>query len=253
MNGKVAPILILTATVAPPADASHLSRTDPAVRLLDYAKALGFYVECLERSIISGIVFAENSQADISTLSQQVAKSSRRDRIEFVQFAGLDHPGSYGRGYGEFKLLDFAMRESRLINDAAADAEVWKVTGRYEVLNLAAILRRRPADRDMWLHCRNRPQRWADMYLMGWRRDFHRRHIEGVYRDLNESTGRTSAEVKFRDKVDALAQSEKVCRRFNPSPELRGIRGLDGAAYSEQRAKRLVRRICDNILPWVWV
>lgn len=253
MNGKVAPILILTATVAPPADASLLSRTDPAVRLLDYSKALGFYVDCLERSVISGIVFAENSQADISMLRQQVAGSPRRDRIEFIQFAGLDHPGAYGRGYGEFKLLDFAMRESRLINAGAPNEEVWKVTGRYEVLNLAAILSRRPAGCDIWLHCRNRPQRWADMYLMGWRRDFYRRHLEGVYVDLNQSIGRDSAEVKFRDKVDALAQSEKVCRRFNPSPELRGVRGLDGAAYSEQRIKRLVRRICDNILPWVWV
>jgi hypothetical protein len=57
----------------------------------------------------------------------------------------------------------------------------------------------------------------------------------------------------FRDKVDALARDGKVCRRFAASPDLRGIRGLDGAAYSDQRLKQMVRRVCDNVLPWVWI
>jgi hypothetical protein len=253
MSQTDAPILILTATIAPPADATNLSRTDPAARLNDYASALRYYAACLERAVISGIVFAENSLADISVLRQLAAQSSRPERIEFIQFAGLDHPGRCGRGYGEFKLLDHAMRESALINDAPPDAEVWKITGRYEVLNLAPILARRSPECDLWAHCRNLPRRWADMYLLGWRREFYHRHLEGIYRELDQSASAASAEQMFRDKVDTLALKQRVCRRFAEPPDLRGIRGLDGAAYSDQRLKQLVRRVCDNLFPWVWI
>jgi hypothetical protein len=253
MVQKSAPLLIMTATIVPPADAANLSRTDPSLRLRDYAGALEFYVGCLERGVISGIVFAENSQADISALKTQVASSPKHAQIEFIQFPGLDHPGSNGRGFGEFKLLDFAMAHSELIRTAPADAEVWKVTGRYKVLNLSRILSRRRPAASLWVHCRNRPRRWADMYLLGWRRDYYSRHVQGLYRELDETGQRRSAEVMFRDKVDTLAQARDVCLRLNPSPELSGVRGLDGRAYADQRAKQILRRVCDRFLPWVWI
>ena len=255
MERPVSPILILTATVVPPSDATNLARVDPALRLADYAQALRLYVRYLERSVISGIVFAENSQADISSLKELVAGSPCAGRIEFLQFAGLDHPGSCGRGYGEFKLIDFAMRESSLINEAAQDAEIWKITGRYEVVNLAEILARRSQRCSLWAHCRNLPQRWADMYLLGWRRGFYESYLRGLYHQLDQSSSGASAELMFRDKVDALATADAkaVCRRFPAAPELQGVRGLDGAAYSDQNLKQWLRRFCHLVLPWVWI
>ena len=70
-------IAMLTATITPPSGVPGLARTDPAVRLADYRSALDFYMSCFDRGLDS-IVFADNSNSDVSSLHELVA--SRRAR-----------------------------------------------------------------------------------------------------------------------------------------------------------------------------
>lgn len=243
----------MTATVNPPRDARVLVRVDPAQRLGDYQQALRYYVDALLTGAIAGIVFVENSNADISSLHSLAAAHHVEDQVEFIQFHGLDYPGSFGRAYGEFKLLDHAMAHSRLIRSASESTVVWKVTGRYKVINLDRIAKRENPGQQMWAHCRDYPLRWADMYIFGWRKAFYAEHIRGLYTQLDESKMSSSAEVAFRDWLDTLATKEPVSRRIAPSPEIEGIRGFDGAAYQQRRVKTLIRRIADRIAPWLWI
>ncbi|HEX5245081.1 MAG TPA: hypothetical protein VFW23_17615, partial [Tepidisphaeraceae bacterium] len=109
-------ILLMTATIRPPAGARALKVRDPAVRLAEYDSALSFYCGLLGRGI-DQIVFAENSEAELEPLRNRVAELGHFAGVEFLSFNGLDYPPQFGRGYGEFKLIDYAMAHSRFLLD----------------------------------------------------------------------------------------------------------------------------------------
>jgi hypothetical protein len=134
-------ILIMTATITPKADVRSLGRKDPALRRKDYEDALWFYGR-LVGQCIDQIVFVENSESDLSSLKAIAEQLNIVDKIEFISFAGLDYPQMYGRGYGELFLLDHAMANSRFIRECDADTPIWKMTGRYIVLNLAKLIQK---------------------------------------------------------------------------------------------------------------
>jgi hypothetical protein len=247
-------ILLLTATVTPPRGSPLLARTDPAVRRRDYEAALAFYLKLLG-GCLDYIVFAENSNSDISSLRVLAERSGWGDRVEFIVFDGLDHPPACGRGYGEFKLVDYAMRHSRTIAEMQGAATVWKVTGRYIVRNLGLIIQRSPDSFDLYCNCRNRPLRWVDMYLQAWSEAGYRRVIRGRYPELNEDGAKVSAEVRFRDWVDAAPPAVTVARRFTVTPLVEGARGLDNQSYSwgNQLWKYYLRSALRSTVPWLWV
>lgn len=253
MTNSTLPILIMTATVKPPPDALQLTRVDASLRMNDYCEALAYYLSLLTGGILSGIVFAENSNHDLSPLTQLVADKGMGAKVEFIGFNGLDYPSSYGRGHGEFKLLDYAMHHSEMIQKAASSTEIWKITGRYQVLNFAEILARRPIASDIWIHCRNHPKRWADMYLMGWRKDYYLNNMVGLYREFNDGVLHISAEVVFRKFIDRLAKGTNVSQRIIPVPDLVGIRGIDSSSYERQRWKFFVRALAARLLPKWWI
>ena len=247
------PVLLMTATIQPPADAVNLVRRDVALRMEDYCGALKYYVELLEQDVLSHIVFAENSNALIEPLRRIAEASTHPDRIEFVQFDGLDHPGAYGRGYGEFKLMDHAMRHSQAITRLGHSDEVWKVTGRYLVTNLPELLSKRRGSPYLRVHCRDYPRAWADMYVMAWQPRFYADRIQGLYHQLNEEASGISAEPVFRRIVDGWSAECEVARRLRPVPEVHGVRGFDGVNYADARLKRHFRRAMQAIAPWIWV
>src|SRR3984893_14120500 len=120
--------LLLTATIKPPVGIPELQRTDPVERMNDYIRALRFYCNVSEK-VIPRIIFVENSESDLFQLHDAVSSANASHRVEFLSFNGLDYPPSYGRGYGEFKLLDYAMDHSSTLA-TAVDTRLWKVTGR---------------------------------------------------------------------------------------------------------------------------
>lgn len=246
-------VLLLTATVRPPAGARALARTDPAQRLGDYARALRFYLQHVGRTF-EAVVFAENSGADLGSLRRLAAEAGVGDRAEFVQFDGLDHPPSYGRGYGEFRLIDHAMERSGVIGGAGEGAVVWKVTGRYIVRNIGAVVASGPGEFGVYCNARNWPMRWMDMYLMAWTRAGYERFLRGAYRGLREDEGAGSAEVRLRRVLDGVGEGE-VVRRLRREPRIEGVRGYDGRAYHDGRGtvKYHVRAVGRWVTPWVWI
>jgi hypothetical protein len=122
--------ILLTATITPPVNAVQLSRVDPSLRLQDYTTSLGFYLEQLKKGVVSGLIFAENSNSDIQSLRSLVESHPMKDSVEFISCQGLDYPPEYGRGYGEFKLVDHAMRHSKLVQAMDQSDKIWKITGR---------------------------------------------------------------------------------------------------------------------------
>lgn len=245
-------VLLLTATITPPPGVPLLTRVDPNQRLQDYARALRFYVPLIGTTF-DCIVFAENSASDISSLRKIVADAGASRQVEFLSFDGLDHPSSYGRGYGEFKLVDHAMRSVESLRE---DAYVWKCTGRYILRNITKLVTRRPSV-DLYCHCRDWPQRLCELSVISFNRHGHAAAIAGAYEQLrNDITPgvHSNEEIAFRRLIDELPAHVTVKRRFNATPVIEGVRGWNNRNYSSAWAPKVViRRAALKLLPWFWI
>ena len=242
------PVLLLTATITPPMGVPVLARTCPAQRLRDYKRALEFYRDHLG-STFSGIVFCENSKSDLTEL---MTLTNPFGRIEFISFDGLDHPVSYGRGYGDYKLVDYAMEHSNLLQQADV---IWKCTGRYIITNIDQLAQTRP-NVDVYVHLRNYPYRLCDLYMMSFTPSGYERLIKGAYEYLRNDVvpgKHTDEEMSFRKLVDGWPKGG-VRRRFKHTPLIDGIRGWDNSIYSKAWSpKTLLRRTLNVCIPSVWV
>lgn len=254
-------LLLLTATITPKSGVPNLKRIDAEKRLADYYHALDFYLTQID-SCCDGILFVENSNSDISTLQQLVEQHGKRDQVEFIVFDGLDYPAHYDRGYGEFKLLDYGMSHSTLLQQCQGTAKtiIWKMTGRYIIRNLDHIISTQPQDFDLYCNFRNYPKRWVDTYFMAWTPQGYETCIRDVYHRLKTNvTGipdGIAAEELLRSWLDQrfIRHHANIKRRFQTTPALEGIRGADNSSYSTDNLwKYRSRNLMKKVLPWIWI
>lgn len=134
--------ILLTACINPDG-MSFTKLTDKDVRLEQYMKALHHYLKATHYPI----VFAENSNTDISSLFTDETKAGR---LEVLTFSGNEDK-SKGKGYGEAKIIEHAISHSKLLDE---DTKLIKITGRLIVDNLQEVLARQfPLRRDDSLVC----------------------------------------------------------------------------------------------------
>ncbi|HEX7157783.1 MAG TPA: hypothetical protein VF214_02120 [Edaphobacter sp.] len=242
-------ILLMTATVTPK-NATNLVRTDPIARLNDYQWALDFYLNFIDAPL-HGIVFVENSDSDVTSLRELVEARNLTERVEFLCNYGLNSYSEYGRGYGELKLLDYAMTQSTTIRNSLREAIIWKITGRYVVKNLQSVIARAPKRFDAYIDMKNRPMPWMDMRLMAWTASGYDRIFRGIADDL----GATTHETYLREYLPKRANGALLTQRFRNEPRIDGIRGYDNRNYSEgaNLLKFYVRSLGRVVAPWYWI
>ncbi len=248
-------VMLLTATITPPAGVPLLARYDPKTRLQDYEEALQFYLQFINKGI-DAIVFAENSNSDISTLQNIVDQAGLQDQVEFLVFDGLDYPASYGRAYGEFKLIDYAMAHSQTISQHQENLLVWKITGRYIIKNFAKILSRKPKNIDLYVNSRKIPKPWADMYLLVWTLKAYETFLVKIRNEMiAEPTLQFQPEQAFSKLLEQPLVHLKIKKRFNVTPLIDGARGSDNQNYSKGKnlRKYYIRSIASKLLPWLWI
>lgn len=251
-------LLLLTATITPSEGVPFLKRSDPSIRLQDYEKALKFYLPLLNKCIDS-IIFAENSNSDISNLRDLVNQAGATKQVEFIVFDGLDYPPHYDRAYGEFKLIDYVMNHSQLIHKQDQEIIVWKVTGRYIISNLGKIISSKPSNFDIYCNFRKIPKPWAEMYLIAWTLKGYQACLKNIYHQLKPVM---SGEVRVKDPeevfIDLLEQVAKdiyLVPRFNLTPQVNGVRGWTNENFLEGRNfyKYYIRSVACKLFPWLWI
>ena len=179
-NHSLQNIILLTATISPPSKAKNLAVVDKNLRMQQYLSAFEFYLQQLQKKCFSHIDFVDNSGSDCSSLSKLVLESNLSNQVEIISYSGLDYPFVYGRGFGEFKLVEYAMLNSRIILSADEDAAIWKITGRYIVTNLASIIKANPTKADFYCHCRNYPMPWIDLYILKWKKSAYPKFLSKI-------------------------------------------------------------------------
>lgn len=245
-------IILLTATITPPKNAKNLVVVDSGLRLQQYATAFEFYLQQLAKGFFSHIIFVDNSGSDCSFIAQLAEQYNLTQQVEIISFSGLDYPAVYGRGFGEFKLVEYAMCNSHILLSADSNAGIWKITGRYIVSNIGAIIEASPNTADFYCHCRNYPMQWIDLYILKWKKSAYRIFLMNIYLQLKEGEDSESSEQKFRKVVDANLANIKLVKRFNIIPHLIGIRGYDSQPYQNTFKHRL-RTIANTLFPFIWI
>lgn len=243
----------MTATIAPLHGIPALARTDPKLRLQDYQASLAFYVKLLG-GCFDAIIFAENSNSDIAPLVAACALCCHPHRVEFISFYGLHYPPQYGRGYGEFRLIDYAIANSKLL---LPEDVIWKVTGRYIVKNIKSIVNSKPAAADIYCHMRNYPYRLCELYLLAWNNRGYESAIKGIYPKLRNDVVanlHTIEETLFRRLLEQTGDAINVVPRFNVVPIVEGVRGWDNSPYSSAWSPKLAaRRLANMFVPTLWI
>lgn len=120
-------VLLLTACLNP-GGMKYTVLQDAEERKRQYKRAIDYYLEKTKYRI----VFCDNSGADLTELKNP----KYVNRIEFLSFSGNDYNANYGKGYGEFLIIQYAFENSRFIKKASI---VIKITGRLFVENLMEI------------------------------------------------------------------------------------------------------------------
>lgn len=112
-------VILLTACIDPKGMA-FTAIQDKNERLLQYRKALQWYLENTKWPI----VFVENSNYDITPMFKKYVECGR---LEIITFDGNSYDKSLGKGYGEALIIEYGINNSRIINNSTI---LLKVTGR---------------------------------------------------------------------------------------------------------------------------
>jgi hypothetical protein len=257
---KMPVTVVMTATIHPPQNVPALTRVDPRLRLEDYRQALRFYM-AVPNHFVDRILFIDNSNADLSVLQRMVDKEAQSKRVELISFDGNDHPPEFGKGYGEFKLLDMGLAKSQLIRERI-ERTLWKVTGRLRVLNLTALIESAPTTCSIYCDLRNVPiignsmggNRWMDLRLFSCTLAGYDCFMRDEYLHLKASECR-SPEFYFFDRLVQHVRSGEVIPRFRVQPNIAGFGGHRNVDYQKgsYRVKNTVRAIGRKVTPWLWL
>jgi hypothetical protein len=215
-------ILLLTSTIYPNPKQPQLRLTNPLDRLEDYRKALEFYTNALNESVIDRIIFVDNSGFDLKCLSENFSSNN----IEWISYFGLDYPSTYHRGYGEFQLVDYAFANSYTLKDLDNRDIVWKVTGRYIIKNLKSVIRYAPRQFALYCDIKNN---WVNMALMAWNVEGYKLFIKGVSENFKSDM---PPELIMAKLIKEQSKSRKgVVTDYYWTPLIIARRGFDGVSF----------------------
>ncbi len=256
--------LVMTAAIDPKGMAG-LSVNDVSERAGQYLGTLQFY---LQEPTVTQIVFVENSGYDLKAFREMAAGYPQKT-VEFLSCDLNDYPRQLGKSYGEMRILDFISENSTLV---ASNGGFVKVTGRFPILNIAALLNEAEQRRPWSLFCDNKDHKIYDWLHNGWTGhacdtrffaitlEFYRKYFFGRYDELDDSQNKLIEFMFFHTAKQAQLDGEAVIRRFRTEPEYAGKAGhvqtalLQVNDYSGPvaKTKRRIRQLARWLTPWFW-
>lgn len=251
-------VLLMSATIDPGEFRKLLIDGEASTRLEEYQHSLQFWLNYDDPALV-GIVFCENSAADISVLQANIdcsQGSQPQTPVEWLSFNGNDRPEGLHYGYSELGLIDYALNNSELISQ---HRRFIKVTGRLVVKNLAEINSRISsairfaADAHRFPNSKNDLKfRLRTQFLLA-DAEFYREH-------LYNSRERMSAQCSFIEEhlmreLWPLRSQAEVLLRLPVEPQLVGTSASIGTNYERGLAnlKTRFRSVMRRLLPFIWL
>jgi len=240
--------MILTASIHP--NGMPIKLADDDTRRQQYLQAVAALLATAD-PIIDGITFIENTGADLAPFEQLVARENHfQKKVELISLQLNDYPLELGIGYGEFRLLDEGIAQSKLIGPGT---HIVKLTGRLRVRNLTAILHRLPLSLDLALDIapyKDPRDGFVDTRLMVISQDFYTRRIAGMYRNVNGFENITAEHCLYQ--VVRSSPGANILPRLPLEPRWSGYSGSTGMQYDSLWMRlrypvRVARRLAKQL------
>lgn len=256
-------VLVMTASVNPNG-MSGLSRESVDNREQQYIDTLAFYAS---EPSIARILFVENSAWPLKHIQTSVPHA---EKITWLSLNENSFPREWGKGYGEFLLMDRAVDALEKMPSLKGKTIV-KVTGRFPILNISAMVQefahRVPLELALdvldhplydWLHLGWNGHH-ARTILYAVTPTFYRQHIYGRYREIPSQF--QGAEDLMFDVWRKVRDLPGIWPRFCHEPRLSGFAGSGRlciiTAYNYDgwmaKCKRILRQCIRRILPFLWI
>lgn len=230
-------VALLTACIDP-ANVYSVARRDPQTRLNDYLQSFKYI---LHLPGIANIVFCENSGADLSEIREVVRlHNPYHKNVEILSFYGQpDHP-EYGKGYGEMRIIDYALNHSKNIQESTM---VMKITGRLIVSNIEAMTRAIAKTKNIDVFCDlRRNLTTSDSRLFCATPRFLREYFVPFKDILNEATGICFEDVLARAAHRAMADG-LLWSMLPYAHDLRGVSATDNRKIPSSKWKFISREL----------
>ncbi len=197
---KHAATIVLTATIRVRANMSMTVRTSTSLRLADYRES---FLNWLSNRSVQRIVFVENSGYDLSEF-EHLARMNSDKSVELLSFVCPDFPGERGKGYGEMFCLDYALRNSRLLEQSR---HFIKTSGRYYLRNVQRLVNFLERHPELEVVCNlERNLTWADSRAFAGSVDFLRKYLIPFHETVDDSHG-----VCFENVLARAAHNLMAC------------------------------------------
>ena len=240
--------MVLTASVNP--KGMYVKVADSQTRLQQYLRAVAALLDTAS-PIVDGITLIENTGADLTPFHALAAKNNRYGKkVEFLGLNLNDYPLEYGIGYGEFRLLDEGIQQSKFIGP---ETSLVKLTGRLIVRNLVSILSRIPGGMDMVADMqayKSLSDGWVESRLMVIGQPFYMKKIIGMYHQVNGTKGVAAEHCLYQ--VVRGSPGANIIPRLPREPQWVGYSGSTGMRYDSlsmrlRHPPRVLRRVLRQL------
>jgi hypothetical protein len=219
--------IVLTATIIP--NQVVAAESNPETRLAEYLESLQFYRQ------FAPVIFLENSGYPL----ERHPEFAETARLRVKKFAPSANP-ERGKGYQEFEMLD-----AWLAAEPEPPPRWLKISGRYQLHNIAAILGEcRTESRGELIIDQTARTGLSRTYSFCVNTDFYRQQLAGLYQQCDDRTGEWIERVLFR-KLKTTAAGE--VRLFVTQPRITAIAGSSGVAFPSGRGQWLCKQMLRNL------
>jgi hypothetical protein len=252
-------LLVMTACVDPSAGHVHIDRADPEIRVLDYQRALRFWLLYPDPRL-QRILFIENSGYALDSLKDIAASENKLAKeTEFISLNCNWYPDTNHYGYAEMRMLDLGLQQSRLRSETT---HMIKATGRLTFPGLNRLLDHVPDNFDFVADARAWRTPWkkhsipfVSTQLILFSHSFYSAHLQTKYDEMAKTTH--WMESFFYRELSQLPASEDHPRliRFPRSVDPVGQPAHRSRSYSHptQRITNAIRAGMRQLAPGWWL
>lgn len=205
---------------------------NPQIRKEDYIETIWYYLKRFNYPI----VFVENSSED---LSMYFTSEIENNILEILSFEGNNYSQTLGKGTGEMRCIEYGISHSKIIDQ---NTFVFKITGRYKVLNLHKFISfyKRHSDMELLADLTGN-FKFSQSGIVGFKPFFAQKYLVKYQSILNDSAGIYFEHALAKAVLEAMSGGIRFYI-FKYYPKIKAISGTTDKAYRKSFLYLIPRR-----------
>lgn len=202
-------------------------------RRKEYIETINYYLD----KYPFPVVFVENSNENLSPYFE---KEIKRERLEILHFDGNNYSAEIGKGLGELKCIEYAVKNALTITE---NSFIFKITGRYKILNFPNFIRfyTKHPSLELMADLTNN-FRFSSSAIFGFRPFFARNYLFKNADLINDQDNFFFEHALGKAVLEAIGNKINF-QIFKYYPKLQAISGTTGQPYNKSFFYMLPRQL----------